>query len=55
MGKLLGLSKASYEKYEGETPDKKLRKIPLIVLINFCELSGCSMDVLTRPQLRKRA
>lgn len=55
MGQLLGLTKAAYEKYEGHNPEKKLRKIPLIVLAEFAMLSGYSFDSLLKGRLRKQA
>jgi DNA-binding XRE family transcriptional regulator len=55
MGKLLGLSKATYEKYEGDNPKEKLRKVPLMVAYDFCELSGFSMDAVVRQPAKKRA
>ena len=41
MARHVGTSKAKYQKYEN--PNEK-RNVPIVVLRNFCELAGITVD-----------
>lgn len=51
MAKTLGVTKASYEKYEGI---KEGRKVPTVVLIEFCRVVDLDLEVFLTGARRKR-
>jgi DNA-binding XRE family transcriptional regulator len=49
MAEFLGISKENYQKYEYDSPDQPFRKVPLIVLRNFCDNAGIDIDDILFP------